>query len=151
MTLTAEAFAQETTEVLLVLLTIEHEDITTIRLVDNNEDIISNSETFTAFPFSVVLPDSREDSPSHAQLTIDNVSREISEVVRTVSSAPTVTISIIKASAPDTLQRTFPFLEMRNIQWTATLLKADLTKEDFTEEPFPAGHFVPSQFPGLFE
>jgi hypothetical protein len=149
--LTASAFAADTDEVWLVLVTIEHADISPpIRVVNNTENITSRSELFVAFPFSITLPDSREDAPPRARLTIDNVSREIAQAVRTITSAPVVTIEVVRAADPDTVEISWPFFTLRNIKWDAGKVSGELTLEDFTSEPYPAGIFSPASFPGLF-
>ncbi len=54
------AFLQDTDEVFLALLTIAHADISpSIRVVNNTENITSNGNLFTAFPFDIQLPDEK--------------------------------------------------------------------------------------------
>ena len=149
--LTTSAFAQDTDEVWLVLITIDHDDLAQpIRVVNNTEDITSNGETFVGFPFDITLPDAREDAPPRARLVIDNVSREIAQAVRTITSAPTVTIEVVRAGDPDTVEQSWPFFKLRNVKWDVAQVSGDLTLEDFTREPYPAGIFSPASFPGLF-
>lgn len=149
--LTESAFASDTADVWLVLLTIAHDAIDPpIRVVNNTEDVTSRGETFTAYPFNLVLPDEREDAPPRARLEIDNVSREIAQAIRSITSAPTVTIEIIRAADPDTVEMSWPFFSLRNIKWDSKVVSGDLTVEDFTSEPYPAGIFSPASFPGVF-
>ena len=68
MTLSNEArssmFSEETSDGLLVLLTIDHAGITApIRLVNNNVDIKSRGEDFLAFPFEIILPEISPPAP----------------------------------------------------------------------------------------
>lgn len=145
------AFDQETDDVWLVLVTISHANISpSIRVVNNTENITSRSNLFTAFPFDITLPDDREDAPPRARLVIDNVSREIAEAVRAITSPPTVLIEIVRADAPDTVETSFPYFSMRNVKWDSGKVSADLTLEDFTNEPYPGLTFTPAYFPGLF-
>ncbi|MEM9681627.1 MAG: DUF1833 family protein [Pseudomonadota bacterium] len=144
-------FAQESDEVFLVLLTIDHEVLATpIRVVNNLEEVTSRGEDFIAFPFDITLPDSHEGATPAARLTIDNVSREIGEAVRQMTSPPTVLIEIIMASAPDTVEASFPGFLMRNIKTDATKVTGELVVEDLTREPYPAVSFTPGRFPGVF-
>lgn len=148
--LTTSAFAQETDEVWLVLITIDHDDLSqAIRVVNNTEDVTSRGDTYTAFPFDITLPDAREDAPPRARLVIDNVSREIAEAVRSISSAASVTLEVIRAADPDVVERSWPFFKLRNVKWDVGKVSGDLTLEDFTSEPYPAGIFSPASFPGL--
>lgn len=150
-TLTQSAFAQETDEVWLVLLTISHPDIDpSIRVVNNSVNVTSRGNEFVNFPFDITLPDQREDSPSRARLSIDNVSREIAQAIRQISTPPNVLIEIIRAADPDTVEMSWPFFQLRNVKWDAQSVSGELMLEDFTDEPYPAGTFSPPSFPGLF-
>ncbi len=144
------AYLQETDDVFLVLLTITHDDITPIRVVNNNENITSDSNLFVAYPFEITLPDSTGDGTPSAQLVIDNVSREIAESIRNISTAPKVTISVIRAADPDTIEITFAPFTLRNVKWDMMKSSGDLSMEDIAIEPFPIGQFSPAQFQGLF-
>lgn len=145
------AFDPNTAEVWLVLLTISHEQLAEpIRVVNNTVEIVSRGETFIGYPFEITLPDSQEESAPRARLAIDNVSREISQSIRTITSAPSVLIEIIRAADPDTVEVAWPNFALRNVHWDAMRVSGDLTIEDFTAEPYPAGIFSPASFPGLF-
>ena len=144
------AYLQETDDVFLVLLTITHDDITPIRVVNNNENITSDGNLFVAYPFEITLPDSTGDGTPSAQLVIDNVSREIAESIRSISTAPKVTISVIRAADPDTIEITFAPFTLRNVKWDMMKVSGDLSMEDIALEPFPIGQFSPAQFQGLF-
>jgi len=145
------AYAAQTADVWLVLLTIEHADLSAaIRVVNNTETITSNGESFIAYPFRVVLPDAREDAPPRARLEIDNVSREIGEAIRSISSAPTVTMQVVRAADPDVVERRWPSFRLSNVKVNAGRVTGDLGLEDFASEPYPAGIFSPAGFPGLF-
>ena len=148
---TQSAFASDATDIWLVLLTIDHDDLSQpIYVVNNNENITSNGVQYIAFPFEITLPDNRDGAPPRAQLAIDNVSREIGEAIRSISSAASVKIQIIRAAAPDTVEIEWPYFSLRNVKWDFTKVTGDLTFEDFISEPYPAGKFVPAYFPGLF-
>lgn len=145
------AFLQETGDVFLALLIIAHDDISpSIRVVNNTQDITSNGNVYTAFPFDIELPDAQESGTPRARLTIDNVSREIAQSIRSISSPPTITIQIIRAAAPDTIELTWAATTLRNIKWDFTKMSGDLLFEGIEVEPFPAGQFSPASFPGLF-
>ncbi len=145
------AFLQDTDEVFLALLTIAHADISpSIRVVNNTENITSNGNVFTAFPFDIELPDARETGVPRARLTIDNVSREIAQSIRLITTAPTVTIEIVMASDPDTVEQTWADMTLKNVKWDMFKMSGDLIFEEIEVEPFPAGQFSPASFPGLF-
>ena len=144
-------YAQETTESFIVLVTLSHPDLETpIRVNSSGQEVISNGDLFVAFPFEVILPDDVDDRPPRARLSIDNVSREIVLAIRTISSAPFVTIQIVMASSPSTIEAEFPDFRLANITYDQLTVEGDLTLEEFIGEPYPARVFSPADFPGLF-
>lgn len=143
--------AQETGEAFLVLIEIDHDDLTTpIRVTSDGVDTVSNGNTYTAYPFEISLPDDQEGSVSAAKLTIDNIDRVIVEAIRSISTAPTVTISVVLGSDPDTVEATFPNYEFRQIEYDAMTVSGDLSLKTFMSEPYPGDAFLPSTFPGVF-
>ncbi len=146
-----DTFREEAEEVFLILLTINESSLSSpIRVVNNNENITSNGNIFIGYPFDIQLPDSFQDAPPRAKLTIDNVSREIGTAIRLISGAPTVQIDIIMASAPDVIEKRLTPFTLRNVKWDSARVTGDLVLEYMETEPFPAGQFSPAYFPGLF-
>lgn len=144
-------FDEETDDGLLALLTIDHADLATpIRVVHDQVDVVSRGNTFTAFPFELILPTQEADSPPVARLTIDNVSREIAQTLRSVSSAPSVLIEVVRIKDTETLELSYPLLSLRNVRYDALKVTGDLVSEDLQLEPYPAHTFSPANFPGLF-
>lgn len=142
--------AQETGEVWLVLLTITHTDLPApLRFVNNNEDITSNGNVYTAFPFEIFLPDQDPDQPPRASLRIDNVDRQIVAALRTLTSAPTIQFDIILASAPNTIEATFPGMKLVGASYTAATIEGEIAPESLFTEPMTYT-MTPSRFPGLF-
>lgn len=134
----------------LVLLTMSHADLTSpIRVVNNNENITSNGETYIAFPFEIVLPDSTEDSPPRARLQISNVSREIGQAIRSISSPPSLLIQVVRPDAPDTVEVEFVGMRLANVLLDALMVSGEVEFEDLSREPFPGFCMTPSEFPGL--
>ena len=149
-TLRAAVFGQETDEVFLPLLVIEDPDITTIRVVDNEEDITSNGDVYTAFPFQISLPPDSSDGGFSVRLTICNVDRTIIDEIRTLTRSPTITLSIILASDPDTIEAGPIEMTLGKVDWDALVIIGTLQTEDILNEPYPGEFFTPNLFPGLF-
>lgn len=142
--------AHVTGEVWLVLLTISHSTLSEpLRFVNNNEDIESRSNTYKAFRFDVALPGQDPESPTKATLRIDNVSREIIKTIRTITSPPTITLEVILASDPDTIEASFQDLTLRNVDYDVTTISGELVFESIFTEPVTYT-MTPSRFPGLF-
>jgi Domain of unknown function (DUF1833) len=136
-------------EVALVLLTITSADFTTIRVVNDGADITSNGNEFLKFPFVIDLPGDGEGVPV-ARLQIQNVSRQIWEAIEAATATINVKIEVILASDPDTIEKSFDGLELRNVVCNALTVEGELTTQQFTAEPYPHIRAIPSRLPGLF-
>lgn len=146
------ATAPTTEEVFLMLLEIDHPTLgSPIRVVNNNESITSNSNTYLPFHFEVALPDDREDTINEVDLRIDNVDRQIVTAIRQINSPADVTLQVVLASTPNTVEAGPYTFTMRNVQWDARFVTGKLV---FSDDPlntrFPDGTFTPGDFPALF-
>lgn len=141
---------QSSSEVWLVLLTISHATMSTpIRLVNNNEDVVSRGNTYIAFPFEIELPGEDPDQPPKATLRIDNVDRRVVQTLRSITSPPTITLEVILASAPNTVEVSFTNMTLRSAQYDVTSISGELTFDAIYTEPVTLT-MTPSRFPGLF-
>lgn len=146
----ASIHAQETGEVWLVLLTLSHSSLATpIRVVNNNEDITSRGNVYQAFPFDIILPGQDPDGPPKATLRFDNVDRTAMQAIRAMTSAPSITLEVILASAPDTVEISFPGLTLRNVNFDSLVIEGELYFESIFNEPITVT-MTPSRFPGMF-
>ncbi len=144
-------YSQETGEAFLILLTIDHNNLTSpIRVSNDAVDTVSRGNNFISFPFELKLPDDQENAAPKARLVIDNIDRQIVSAVRNISSTANVLIEIVRAADPDTVEAQFIDFKLINVTYDAQRVEGDLTIEDFTAEPFPAASFSPSLFPALF-
>lgn len=141
---------EDSDEVWLVLLTVTHNDLTSpIYIVNNNEDVISNGNRFIGMPFSIALPDESADQPGVAQVELPNVSGEIVDAVRTIALPPYVTIQVVLASSPSTIELQLDGLTMRECEWDAEAVRGSLRFETLTTEPI-CQTITPERFPALF-
>lgn len=146
----ASAHARETEEVWLVLLTISHSALPTpLRFVNNFTSLTSRSNIFVAFPFEIEFPEQDADSAGEARITIDNIDRQIVETIRQISSPPSVTLEVVLASSPDTVEAQFTGLVLRNVEYDAHRVRGTLRFEDITTEPVSV-QMTPARFPGMF-
>ena len=144
-------YKQQTGETFLLLLEIDHDDLDTpLRFVNNTEDVTSNSDTYTAFPFELNLPSDREDQLPTVTLAIDNIDRTIIDTVRDISSPPTASVSVIMASDPDTVEAGPYDFTIKNVNYTAEVVTCELAFEDILNEAFPGDSFTPNYFTSLF-
>lgn len=154
-------FAQESGEVPIFLLTITHPRLDapiylstdpTARLTTDplTYGTASRDLTFLYAGVDVTLPDEQDKTPPASKLTIQNVTRGLIPLARSVSTPPSVQIEAVLASALDTVEMTWPVMDMSNLTADMSTLQFDLTVDALTTEPYPSGTFNPADFPALF-
>lgn len=156
-------FSQESDDSLIVLLTISSAEISpTLRLADNYTgrlsetatDVVygvtSNLNQYVFLPFTLTLPTEEENSVPRCQIIINDVTRYLTPVIRSITTPPNVQIDLVLKSDPDTVEISFGGFLLSNISYNANQITADLTVESLAVEPFPSHTFTPSYFPGLF-
>jgi len=153
--------AQETGEVVIVLMTITHPSYPTpLRLSSDPTErlsetplrygTISRGETYLFCPFSTSLPDDVDERAPTARFMLQNVSRDLVEVVRSISSPAKAKIEVVLASSPDAVEIEYPEFDVKNASYNANIMTLELSIDALTDEPYPAGTFSPAGFPGLF-
>ena len=148
--LLAQLYAQESDVPFLMLVTLTHPSFTTVKLVNNSEDIVSNGETFTSFPMRIRLPADDGESTREVSIEFDNVSRELIDELRTVTTPIDVKIEMILASNPDDIQITLDELKMRNVTYNKSIVSARLYLDSFLNVELTSERYSPKLYPGLF-
>lgn len=159
----AAANASESGVFPILLLTLTHDDLPdpillstdpTTRLIESDSEVIygttSNGNDYLFFPMSLKLPGEPDQGPAAMQIEIDNVSRELTSVIRSISSPPSIDVDIVLSSDVDTILAAWPEYLLINVNTSAKTISGELVLETLVMEPFPAGTFNPSEFPGLF-
>lgn len=143
---------QNTAEVILWLLTIEHpESGTTHRLVNNLDNVTSRGNVYQAFPFQFVLPDDDGNTLPEISIAVQDVSRELIDTLRQYANGLQITAEIILASAPDNVEFAITDLVVRNVQYGAQSVSLTAQVEDLLNQRFPADSFLPRSFAGMFK
>lgn len=155
-------FSPDADDQVILLLTFSASGMTTIRLADgftktissNDDDIVygvtSRSQDYIFLPIEVTLPTEEEESAPRATITIHNVTRYLTPVIRSITTSINVKIEVVLASTPDTVEVSFEGLQLSGIQYDANTVTGTLTMDSFAQEPFPQHQFAPIWFPGLF-
>jgi hypothetical protein len=86
----------------------------------------------------VSLPDEQDRTAPAYKLIIANVTLDLIPLARSVSTPPSVMIEAVLASALDTVEMSWPALNMTNLTYDASALTFDLTMDALVTEPFPA-------------
>lgn len=143
--------SQNTDEVFLFLLTLSHANLSgPIRVVNNTENITSNGNVYTAFPFNLVLPQDDGESLPQVVINLNNVTLEFIDEIRGLSGALDVKLEIILASSPNTIEMSIDGMKTYTINYDAQNIQATCQIEDVLNLSFPSELYLPSNFPGLF-
>jgi hypothetical protein len=145
-------FAQQTGEIFVLLLELDHAELVEpIRVCSDSIDTEHGGRTYQRFPFEIGMPPEDEDAPPIVRLKIANADRAIVAAVRQLAgNAMTVTLTVVLASSPDTIEAGPLEFTLRNVTYDAEFVEGELQFEDVLNEPFPADTFNPNTFPGLF-
>lgn len=138
----------------ILLLTIAHADITTLRYAAAADDVVASGVTYTARAFRCPMP-TDDDGIGETTLELDITSLADATVSGLVSlsataARPTVTLSLVLESDPDTVEATFYF-EMKNAEADLGRLRAALTYEPLLARSYPGYFYNAADHPDLFE
>lgn len=149
--LLAQLFSQNSDDPFLMLVTISHPDwIDTYYFVNNGEQIISRGTTYQAFPMTIVLPTDDGETARGVKIDFDNVSLELVDIMRSVTSPMEVKIEMILASLPDVVQMELTELQIQNISYNSKKVSATLIVDSFLNTELSSERYTPSSYPGLF-
>lgn len=155
-------FGAETDDNLICLLTITGDGIVTPirlandftqRLFENDEEIVygvkSRGNDYLFLPIEVTLP-TEEDSAPRASLTMHDVTRYLTPVIRTLPAEPAVLMELVLVTSPGVVEASFPGFVLGGISYNANTVTGELTVDGLATEPFPCHSFTPAYFPGLY-
>jgi hypothetical protein len=163
--LRAPGLKEETSDVPIVLVMIEHAAITAelggpLRLSSDpthtfSEDpyIVGTRVGTTWWWFllmNIILPDDRRDSPPACQIVFENVDREMSTLVRAVNDPAEVTLYLTTSSDPDLIEERYTGLSAVRASIDESRITIDLSRENFTSEMWPSRRITKLAFPGNF-
>ena len=157
-------FSPEADTDILMLLTIYAEDEVTasVRLADGftqrlsetadevTYGVVSNSQQFIFLPMEVTMPSEEESQAPRCSIVIQDVTRYIIPIIRTITYQPKVKLDIVLSKTPDVVEVSFSDFYINNFTYNANQVTADLSMIDYEREGFPAHSFTPAYFPGLF-
>lgn len=146
-----QLFAQESTDVFLLCLTISHANLPApIRVVKNNADLIRNAGTFLKCTFDIQLAEDAADAPPQVQLVIDNVDKAISTSLMTLQGKVSILLEVVLGSQPDTVEISQSFF-LLNSSFNAKVVTGTLGyEEEILNQSFPKDTYAPGNTPGLW-
>ncbi len=147
----AAFFAPETDEVVLLLLTIDEASLSEpIRVAHNTETVISRGETYVAFQFAIELPAESGDAPRPVRIQIDAIDQQVVKAIREAVGQPVVTLEIVLASDPDTVEAGPWIFRLENATYSAVTITGEISFEGVERVRSSSHSFTPHLFPDLF-
>lgn len=150
-TLRRAVYAPETDEVFLLLLTIDEASLPDpIRAVHNHENVTSRGDVFAAAYFEAELPAQRAEHVETVRITVGNVERTMIEAIRSAVGRPEVTLEVILASDPDTVEAG-PFqFSLERAEYDALTISGEMAFDDVSRQRYPAHTVTTWNFPDAF-
>lgn len=144
--------AAYSSEAVIVLARIEHERLNEpLLLASNTEDVVSNGETFTGFPFELSWPDEGGDGQALGSVSIQNVDREIGSAVLKLDGPVTISLYVVLASDPDTIEIEALDLSLRTVNGDALTITGDIgIRYDLATIDYPGLRATQARCPGLW-
>lgn len=148
---TPAVLAPETEKVFLHLLTIETSGGAVLRFVDNNQNVTSRGNVFTAAGFTVILPEQTGDSPRPCRLAVDNTDLAIFQTIKQAAGQTvTASVCVIMADKPDVYERGPLRYLLRNVRASIETVEGELYDFYLSDRKFPKDTYTPEDFEGLF-
>lgn len=144
--------AQNSAEVFIPLLRIEHPSLTApILLAYNTETVHRADGDYLPYPFQINLPTQSDEEIPQVTLTVDNTDLSVNNAIRTLVGEPSVTFMVVLASSPN-IEEAGPFaMKLASAQATAETITGTLGQEqDIFGQQVPGQQYMPESSPGLF-
>lgn len=150
-----ELFANETSEVFIALVTIDHPSLgSPIRVCNNNVALATTTPPATYAPVEfdfVPAPETDSQTPK-ARVQIDNIDRAMTEAVRTMDQRrATFTAVLVKASDPDTVEAGPWTYHVHDVEADERSLTATLGPRYSGRRAIPRTRYTQAGFPGLYD
>ncbi len=136
----------------LYLLEITHDQLAVpARYVNDNQDIVSNGDTFYACAFRITLPDDVDKQLPRARLTIDNVGRELTQWLDASAGGRGASVRAIQIQRddPDVLEYDIT-LDLLSVSQNLMAITAELGFEDTLNLAGLPITYRPENTPGIF-
>lgn len=136
----------------LTALEITHVDLATpIRIINDNQDLVHLGDTFAAMAFRITLPDDSDGGLPRAELSVDNVGKEMMQWIESSAGGQGAQVRIIQLlrSIPDTVEWEIT-MDLTNVKATMFEVTGTLGFDDLLNKPAVTLTYRPDTAPGLF-
>ena len=146
-------YAPEMQAAIHVLLefTVPSNSAIAINLVNNTQSVTHNGNSYSPFPFDIVLNHEDENDTGRVQLQVDNVDRRLGDLFMSLTEAPFVKVKIVLSTSPDVVEFELPKFRLVNVTITKNKLTGEFIHHEMVVNSYPPLEFTPSGFPGLFK
>ena len=120
-------------------------------IVNNLEDITSNGQLYNAYAMKVTLPQTSSEVLPSVNIQVDNVSLELIEFFRSITTPISATLKGILASDPDVIEISLDDLKINNIQYNDKTIDLTLIVDNWLNQKIPGEVYSPELYPGLFK
>jgi hypothetical protein len=147
----AALYKSQTNKILPVLMEIDHDDLAApLYLCNNTEAIVYGGHPYQPVAFKVDFPDESDAGQTSASVTICNIDQQMVEVIRTLETSPTITITAVLYDGTN-VEPVVPMgFTMRGVSYDAMMVQAELIYEDRLENEMLPIEMNPQRFPGIF-
>lgn len=145
-----QIYRSESTDPALLLLTLMFPNNNTFYYVNNTEDITSNGQVFTAFPFNFTLPSDDPETQPNLSIILDNVGLELIDDFSSNTDSINAKVELVFASNPDFVEVTIENLIVKTIGYNKYQITINLGYEDIFNTSIPSNTYNAKDFPGLF-
>lgn len=144
--------AQQTGEIFLTIIKIDHPDLASpFRFVNDHAQLVRSDGTYLPAAFEFQLPNDSEDNVPTGELVMDNVDRQIIQAVRPLKVAPDIEINIVLHSSPNTVELGPIQFKLKEFSYDAQTIRGSVGyEEDFLNEGYPKDSFTPRTAQGIF-
>lgn len=120
-----------------ILLEISHVDLPEpLRLIDDNCDLVSNGDTYIAFPFKLNFFDDVNNELTKCSISVQNIGRELVKWIESSYGANNaqVDVKLVRRSNPDDIEISLPAFVTRTVVSTKTVnFDLIVAKNNFTQ------------------
>lgn len=144
--------AQQTTEVFLSFLRVEHPSLAApLLLVCNYEAITRADGVYQPYAFNAPSPAQKEERIPQTTITIDNTDLTLGSTLRSLRGAPTITLFTALASQPDVIEEGPFVFQLTSISGDLNAITGTLGYDSSVfDQNIPAQNYTPSNSAGLF-
>lgn len=136
----------------VVLLEITHPELLApARVVNDNQDLISNGENFVACAFETQLPDDQAGAMPRVPIAIDNIGGELTEWMDDSKGGRGAQVRMMQVmrDTPNVIEQEFT-LALLNTRQNMLQISGELGYENVLDQPALQATYTPETAPGLF-